>query len=123
MMVVVEPGSPKGFRFIHSFRDWIIATKTRDEANIVAPCPHIHECPMARDPHNWCHFSQMTQRYPGKVFPRKANEPDFTNEKFSYLAVRKGKTAVEQFSSEFEANTPEEKSFFWSRLVRPVYKK
>mmetsp|Transcript_29088 Transcript_29088/g.36051 ORF Transcript_29088/g.36051 Transcript_29088/m.36051 type:complete len:131 (+) Transcript_29088:186-578(+) len=87
VMVVVEPGSPKGFRFVHSFREWVIGTKPRDEASIVAPCPHIRECPMARDPQNWCHFSQMTQRYPSKVFPRKANEPDYINEKYSYLAV------------------------------------
>ena len=45
------------------------------------------------------------------------------NEKFSYLAVQKGKTAAQKFDSEFAANTPEEKSFFWSRLVRPVYKR
>ena len=29
VMLVVEPGSPKGFRFIHSFRDWVIKTKSR----------------------------------------------------------------------------------------------
>ena len=50
VMVVVEPGSPKGFRFMHSFRDWVINTKSREEANIVAPCPHMLDCPVARDP-------------------------------------------------------------------------
>ena len=45
------------------------------------------------------------------------------NEKFSYLAVQKGKTAAQKFTSEFDADTPEEKSFFWPRLVRPVYKR
>jgi ribosomal protein RSM22 (predicted rRNA methylase) len=49
VIVVIEPGSPKGFRYIHSFREWIISSKTRDEANIVAPCPNHLECPMARD--------------------------------------------------------------------------
>ena len=60
VLVLVEPGSPKGFRFIHSFRDWIIHSKSRDEANIIAPCPHQHDCPLARDPQSWCHFSQIT---------------------------------------------------------------
>jgi ribosomal protein RSM22 (predicted rRNA methylase) len=59
-MIMVEPGSPKGFRYIHSFREWIINTKSRDEANIVGPCPHHKECPMARSVTNWCHFSQIT---------------------------------------------------------------
>lgn len=90
VMVVVEPGSPKGFRFVHSFREWVIQTKTKEEASVIAPCPHMLECPMARDATNWCHFSQMTQRYPSKVFPRRAKEPDTINEKFSYLAVQKG---------------------------------
>lgn len=60
IMIVIEPGSPKGFRYVHSFREWIITTKTREEANIVAPCPHHSECPMARATNTWCHFSQIT---------------------------------------------------------------
>jgi ribosomal protein RSM22 (predicted rRNA methylase) len=40
VFVVVEPGSPKGFRYVHSFREWVIKTKTREEANIIAPCPN-----------------------------------------------------------------------------------
>ena len=60
IMVVVEPGSPKGFRFVHSFREWVIDTKSREESNVIAPCPHMLECPMARDAQNWCHFSQIT---------------------------------------------------------------
>jgi ribosomal protein RSM22 (predicted rRNA methylase) len=39
VFIVVEPGSPKGFRFVHSFREWVLNSKTRDEANIIAPCP------------------------------------------------------------------------------------
>ena len=94
VIVMVEPGSPKGFRFIHSFREWIISTKSREEANVVAPCPHMLECPLARDAQSWCHFSQMTQKYPSKIFPRRGREADTINEKFSYLAVKKGETAA-----------------------------
>jgi len=31
IIVVVEPGSPKGFRYVHSFREWVLA-KDRNEA-------------------------------------------------------------------------------------------
>lgn len=120
---MVEPGSPKGFRYVHSFREWIIKTKSRDEANIVAPCPHHEECPMARATNTWCHFSQLTQRYPSSVFPRHFKEKDIMNEKFSYLTVMKAKSPTQIYSSEFMANTPAEKSFFWPRMIRPVIKK
>ena len=56
IMILVEPGSPKGFRYVHDFRNWIIA-KERSEACIVAPCPHHSVCPMARHPDLWCNFS------------------------------------------------------------------
>ena len=46
VMLVIEPGSPKGFRYIHSFREWIVA-KERSEAQIIAPCPGHGKCPMA----------------------------------------------------------------------------
>jgi len=49
VLVLVEPGSPKGFRFVHSFREWVLA-KDRSEASIIAPCPHHLECPMAKHP-------------------------------------------------------------------------
>ena len=39
VLLVVVPGSPKGFRYIHSLREWVLA-KSRMEANIIAPCPH-----------------------------------------------------------------------------------
>ena len=46
VFVLVEPGSPKGFRFVHSFREWIIA-KDRSEASIVGPCSNHKKCPLA----------------------------------------------------------------------------
>jgi ribosomal protein RSM22 (predicted rRNA methylase) len=89
--VFVEPGSPKGFRFIHSFREWILA-KERTEASIIAPCPGHKTCPMANNPESWCHFSQITQRIPSSTFPKRPQERDTMNEKFSYLVVKKGVT-------------------------------
>ena len=39
VIIVVEPGSPKGFRYINAFRDWVLA-KDRKSASIIGPCPH-----------------------------------------------------------------------------------
>jgi len=52
-LIVVEPGSPKGFRFIHDFRNWAISK----EAQLIAPCPHSNECPLAKIK-SWCNFDQ-----------------------------------------------------------------
>ena len=86
VLIVVEPGSPKGFRYTNSVRDWVIA-KDRSEASIVAPCPHHGKCPMAQNPDLWCNFSQLTQKIPNNVFPKKPAEPDIVNEKYSYLII------------------------------------
>jgi ribosomal protein RSM22 (predicted rRNA methylase) len=64
VFIVVEPGSPKGFRFIHDLRTWVLQ-KTREEASIVAPCPNHQECPLKTK--GWCHFSQMGLKFPNTV--------------------------------------------------------
>lgn len=104
--MLVEPGSPKGFRYVNDFRNWIIA-KDRTEANIIAPCPGHGSCPMAKNPDLWCNFSQLTQKIPNEVFAKKPQEPDIVNEKYSYLIVQKNYvTANVEFKSETEAKTP-----------------
>jgi hypothetical protein len=42
------------------------------------------------------------------------------NEKFSYLVIKKGMTPNAEFSNEEEMKTPEEKSFFWHRVIRYI---
>ena len=64
ILIVIEPGSPKGFRFIHDLRTWVI-NKTREEANIVGPCPHHLKCPLSEK--GWCHFSQIGLKFPKDV--------------------------------------------------------
>ena len=39
LFILIEPGSPKGYRFVNDFRNWIIK-KDRAQASILAPCPH-----------------------------------------------------------------------------------
>ena len=118
VFVLIEPGSPKGFRFIHDFREWI-RKKSRDEANIVAPCPHHKECPLAQNPISWCNFEQPIAKYPKKIFPKLSIERNIDLEKFSFIVVKKGTIPVSKES----AKTPADKSFFWSRILRPVLKR
>lgn len=54
-LTFVLPGTPMGFWFMHDIRK-IIVNMSRKEWNIIAPCPHHAECPMAKDSQNWCHF-------------------------------------------------------------------
>jgi len=88
VLLVVEPGSPKGFRYINSIREWVL-DKPREEASIIAPCPHHGKCPMAQNPDLWCNFSQLAQKVPSKVFPKKVSEKDIVNEKYSYMVIQK----------------------------------
>ena len=97
--VLVDYGSPKGFRFINDFRNKIIEM-SRDEVNIIAPCPHHHKCPLASQHSSWCHFSQISLKFPKNVFPKHPKERQFNNEKFSYLLIKKGKTPIQKYESE-----------------------
>eukprot|EP00347_Sterkiella_histriomuscorum_P011134 403373629 len=125
VFILTEPGSPKGYRYINSFRDWVIA-KDRTEASIIAPCPNHHKCPLASNPDQWCHFSQMVQRLQSDTFPKLPREKQMVNEKYSYLIVRKGtvpSTIKDGDVTEDDFKTPHEKSYFWPRLIRPIMKK
>ena len=59
--VLIEYGTPKGYRFINDFRNMIIEM-SRDEVNIVGPCPHHHKCPLASLPNNWWHFFTISKK-------------------------------------------------------------
>jgi ribosomal protein RSM22 (predicted rRNA methylase) len=120
VMVFVEPGTPKGFRLIYSIREWALKTMNRDEANIIAPCPHEGDCPLASHPKSWCHFSQFTAKYPADVISRVKGEYNFENEKYTYIAIGRGPNP--RYLDTSPANIAQ-KSFFWPRLVRPTIKR
>ena len=107
--VLIEYGTPKGYRFINDFRNMIIEM-SRDEVNIVGPCPHHHKCPLASLPNNWWHFSQLVRKYPKDIFPKHPREKQYNNEKFSYLVIKKGLTPVQKYASEEEVKTIEERT-------------
>ena len=115
ILVVVESGTPRGFRFIHDTRKHFLE-KFGENLSIVAPCPHKKACPAA-EKFMWCHFDQRFGNYPKEVFPKTAKEKDVLTEKFSFIVFQKG---FKQMKPLEECVTPAEKSFHWDRLVRPV---
>ena len=55
-LVIVEPGTPAGWRRILRVRDRLLA----HGAHLVAPCPHERPCPLAAP--DWCHFAARVAR-------------------------------------------------------------
>lgn len=84
-LVLVEPGTMRGFGVVHAARSLLIASG----ANILAPCPHAAPCPLAGSDHDWCHFAQRVERT-SQHRQLKGGELGHEDEKFSYVvAARK----------------------------------
>jgi ribosomal protein RSM22 (predicted rRNA methylase) len=79
-LLIVEPGTPAGYRRIIALREQLIASG----AHVAAPCPHDGQCPLQAP--DWCHF---IQRLPRSRAHRqvKGAELAFEDEKFSYVAL------------------------------------
>jgi ribosomal protein RSM22 (predicted rRNA methylase) len=80
MLVIVEPGTPAGWRRILTAREQLLEAG----AHLIAPCPHAHACPL-RAP-DWCHFAQRVARSRIHRLAKGADVP-WEDEKFIYLAV------------------------------------
>lgn len=76
-LIVVEPGTPRGFARIAALRS--------HEGGIVAPCPHKLACPM-RAAKDWCHFAARVER-PALHRQLKGGELSHEDEKFSYVVL------------------------------------
>jgi ribosomal protein RSM22 (predicted rRNA methylase) len=87
MIVILEPGTPVGYKKLMKMREILI----RLGGSLVAPCPHNKACPIQGA--DWCHFSQ---RLPRTSLHRlvKSGSLGYEDEKFSYLAVSKNKYNV-----------------------------
>ena len=84
ILVVIEPGTPAGFKRIRAIRSHLIGQK----AFVVCPCPHGLECPMTGD--DWCHFSQRLNRSRDHRMVKGAELP-FEDEKYSYVVLSRQK--------------------------------
>jgi ribosomal protein RSM22 (predicted rRNA methylase) len=82
-LVVVEPGTRRGFATMNAVRSACIA----NGAAILAPCPHHFTCPMAAAG-DWCHFSQRVERT-SQHRQLKGGALGYEDEKFSYLVAAK----------------------------------
>lgn len=79
-LVIVEPGTPAGWRRIVSVRQRLIATG----AHIIAPCPHDAPCPLAAP--DWCHFAQRLPRSRLHRLTKDGDAP-FEDEKYIFVAA------------------------------------
>ena len=83
-LVIIEPGTPAGYRRILRMRDELIAAG----AHVVAPCPHGRTCPL--QPPDWCHFAQRLPRSRDHLRIKCAELP-FEDEKFSYVVLSRSR--------------------------------
>jgi ribosomal protein RSM22 (predicted rRNA methylase) len=79
VLILIEPGTPKGFARINAARDAL-----RSDGHIVAPCTHANHCPMTGE--DWCHFKTRLARSREHMHAKAATVP-FEDEAFSYLVV------------------------------------
>lgn len=80
ILLIVEPGTPEGFKNIKKIRDEII----RRRLHILAPCTHHEKCQLSED--DWCSSLVRVQRTKiHKIL--KGGDVPFEDEKFSYIAI------------------------------------
>lgn len=122
VLMVIDCGTPTGFRFIHRMREQFITKQPRDTWHIVAPCPHESACPLAMTGKDWCHFDQRVRRLPHYMYQKGSRKNNSDFEKFSYLVIRKSEGPRSKYPTEAQVPTSWEKSFFWPRVVMPAIK-
>lgn len=80
MLLIVEPGTPAGYKVIREVRERLVA----QGAYIAAPCPHAGVCPASAD--DWCHFSCRVAR--SRLHKQlKDGDAPYEDEKFTYIAA------------------------------------
>ncbi len=80
MLLIVEPGTPEGFRQLRAARERLLSAGAR----IAAPCPHEGPCPVAGD--DWCHFTCRVARSRLHKALKAADAP-YEDEKYAFLAL------------------------------------
>lgn len=80
MLVIVEPGTPAGWRRVLDARARLLSIG----AHVAAPCPHEAPCPLAAP--DWCHFARRVARSRIHRIAKGADVP-WEDEKFIYIAA------------------------------------
>jgi ribosomal protein RSM22 (predicted rRNA methylase) len=79
-LVIIEPGTPRGFAVVRAARSELLA----GGAHMIAPCPCGGACPVI-DP-DWCHFAARVER--SSLHRRiKGADLGYEDEKYSYVAL------------------------------------
>lgn len=87
VMVIIEPGTPHGFKRILAFRTQLLESG----AFLVAPCPHHRTCPMQGG--DWCHFAVRLERSSTHMAVKDVSM-GFEDEKYSYIVASKTPVAL-----------------------------
>jgi ribosomal protein RSM22 (predicted rRNA methylase) len=82
-LVIVEPGTPRGYGCMLEARDELI----KRGAEVLAPCPHSHKCPW-QGSLDWCHFGVRLERSREHQWAKDASR-GYEDEKFSYIILSK----------------------------------
>ena len=80
MLIIIEPGTPRGFARIKSARDNLI----KAGAYMIGPCTHANDCPMTSG--EWCRFTQRLARSREHMHAKQATV-SFEDENFSWIAL------------------------------------
>lgn len=111
VLVLVEPGTPAGYRRIIAARARLITAG----AVILAPCPHMRACPL-QEP-DWCHFATRLPRSRDHMLAKAAAVP-FEDEKFSYLVVARAHIVVAKAEARVLAPPRRSKAGLMLKLCR-----
>ncbi len=101
--LVVLPGTSAAFKFLLQLRDRAISLGYR----VLAPCPHMGACSMAKEAEQWCHFRQRLSR--SRVHQDiKKGTMGYEDEPYCYLLVAPADTshAMEESTQGRVINTP-----------------
>jgi ribosomal protein RSM22 (predicted rRNA methylase) len=80
VLVIVEPGTPAGWRRVLAARERLV----RSGAHLLAPCPHIAPCPLAAP--DWCHFARRVARSRLHRLAKGGDVP-WEDEKYIFVAA------------------------------------
>ncbi|SMD09212.1 small ribosomal subunit Rsm22 family protein [Rhizobium sp. RU36D] len=84
MIVIIEPGTPAGWRRILAVRQALMD----QGAHLVAPCPHAAPCPIVSP--DWCHFSRRVARSRTHRLAKQGEVP-WEDEKYIFIAASRDK--------------------------------